>query len=638
MSIILRIDNNSTFIEGKLNSPTYKALKRTLGYIPEDAIFRMRNIKQKKGWTWDGYVTTICYDERHCKCPIKKQGTHFPTGLVSNVLAFLKKENIAYKIYDIRKKVDKNTSLEMSDNFEERDYQREVVDECLKRERGVVKMSTGSGKTASSALLIKELGVSPFIFYVPSIDLLKQAQDELQKMLTQNGKPLEVGIIGGGYCDIKDINVMTIQTAVRACGQEYIKYDDEEALKEDPASILESNRKDVLDLIMSSKGMICDECITGDTLIHTEKGKVRIDKVDALSCKKVLSYNGKLTVWRNIEQFLPRGKKKTVKIEFESGRILRCTYDHPLMTRTGWKETRKLQLGDEAVTLANETLDRIIGIKEGSEVEVYDINVEETHCFFANDILVHNCQHWEASTCQIISDYSVSARYKFGVSATPARDKGDDILIDACFGRVIKEINASYLIESGYLVQPNIYFIPVKAGRTQGHTYQSIYSKNIVENIVRNNYISNIAQKLYMNGDSILILVRIIKHGNMLKEIIPNSVFIHGSHSAKHRKKHLDLIRSGQPSITIASVILDEGIDVRPLNTLILAGSGKSQTRALQRIGRTLRPYTYDDGKKKTHATIIDFEDHYKYMLAHSRRRKKMYQTEPKFNIEYLEI
>ena len=85
--------------------------------------------------------------------------------------------------------------------------------------------------------------------------------------------------------------------------------------------------------------------------------------------------------------------------------------------------------------------------------------------------------------------------------------------------------------------------------------------------------------------------------------------------------------------MTLASTIFDEGIDCRPLDTLILAGSGISQTRALQRVGRTLRPY---DGKEE--ATVIDFEDNCKYMLKHSRKRRKMYETESRFDIKYLDI
>ena len=87
-------------------------------------------------------------------------------------------------------------------------------------------------------------------------------------------------------------------------------------------------------------------------------------------------------------------------------------------------------------------------------------------------------------------------------------------------------------------------------------------------------------------------------------------------------------MRKGEPQITIASVIFDEGIDVRPLDTLILAGGGKSPTRALQRIGRILRPY---EGKKD--AIAVDFMDNCKYMQSHSKRRLSIYKTEEEFKI-----
>lgn len=90
---------------------------------------------------------------------------------------------------------------------------------------------------------------------------------------------------------------------------------------------------------------------------------------------------------------------------------------------------------------------------------------------------------------------------------------------------------------------------------------------------------------------------------------------------------------SSSSSITIASSIFDEGIDVKPLDALILAGGGKSQTRALQRIGRVIRPF---DSKKD--AVVVDFFDDMKYMRNHSKKRIKMYGTEKRFNIKNLEI
>ena len=79
-------------------------------------------------------------------------------------------------------------------------------------------------------------------------------------------------------------------------------------------------------------------------------------------------------------------------------------------------------------------------------------------------------------------------------------------------------------------------------------------------------------------------------------------------------------------------------MDVRALDTVILAGGGKSRVRAMQRIGRIMRPYTDPvTGQKKTTATAIDFCIHQKFLLAHSKQREKMYKTEPEFNIVHID-
>jgi superfamily II DNA or RNA helicase len=59
--------------------------------------------------------------------------------------------------------------------------------------------------------LISKIKTVPFIFFVLSSDLLEQAYDDLSSCLN-----VPIGKIGGGVCDIRDINVMTIQTAIRA--------------------------------------------------------------------------------------------------------------------------------------------------------------------------------------------------------------------------------------------------------------------------------------------------------------------------------------------------------------------------------------------------------------------------------------
>ena len=642
LPIKLMVTNTATYVEGEISKDLYDGLRKELGYTPDDAHFRIKYVQQKTKQKWDGHISLVHRNKRYCRCEVKKDGIHFPTGLYSKAIAFLKRYSVPYQTFDKRKKNQSNLSLEMSKDFELRDYQQDIIYKAANQERGIIKLATGGGKTSVSAAIIKEIGEAPFIFYVPSIDLMKQAQDEFQKFLLYNGMNAEVGSIGGGVFDPKEITIMTLQTAVRACGSKYIRYDDEESKNKE--EFLEEKRKDILDLIMSAKGIIVDECVTGDSIVHIKNhGDVKMSELNNFIGEDILSFNGTNVVWEKITCFMEKGKKNLIKILLDSDKYIKCTKNHLIKTQRGWVQAGSIRQTDRVLSCANvDACDiKYVGIKKIEKIEsdyVYDITVENTHCFFANGLLVHNCQHVASPTCQTISDYSVSARYRFGVSATPFRDQNDDILIDACFGKQIADISASFLIERGYLVKPDIYFVDVKAECEKQFAYQAIYKKSIVENQVRNEYISNIANNMYQNDKTILVLVKQLAHGKLLQSMIPDSVFLHGVHSGKKRKEHLDKMRRKEAPVTIASVIFDEGIDCRPLDTLILAGSGKSPTRALQRIGRTLRPYTSPSGEKKEAATIIDFMDHYKYLRDHSNRRKNIYKTESLFNVSNLEI
>jgi superfamily II DNA or RNA helicase len=485
----LIVNNVTTRIDPPIKGEHHAILKKKLGYQPEESFWMTRNSK-----FWDGWISTLCFDRARCRCVDKKEGMHFPTGSLSIVREYFNQNGISYVIDDIRPKVVKAKKFSTSDSVSLRDYQKRIVDSAVKKGRGIIKAATGAGKTIISAAIIAELDVVPAVFLVTSRDLMHQARKELSAVILENGKSANVGAIGGGVFEPSDITIMTVQTAVRALGGSYKKYDEEEDIEEDSA--FDDHKKDTI--------------------------------------------------------------RKLIK-------------------------TCKVMISDEV-------------------------------------------QHWSAETCQIVSNSMGEARYRFGVSATPWRDQGDDILIDGCFGKPVAEVSASELIKSNVLVKPSIYFIPLSSN--MGGSYQDVYKKCIVQNDQRNHIITSMAEQLYKANRKILILVRIIEHGKMLEKMIPNSVFISGETDKKKRDGILEKMRAGYPGIVIASTIFDEGIDVRPLDALILAGAGKSPTRALQRIGRVIRS---NPGKKD--AIVIDFFDDVKYLRAHSKKREKLYRSESEFAV-----
>ena len=76
-----------------------------------------------------------------------------------------------------------------------------------------------------------------------------------------------------------------------------------------------------------------------------------------------------------------------------------------------------------------------------------------------------------------------------------------------------------------------------------------------------------------------------------------------------------------------------EGLDIPRLDCLILAGGGRSSTRAFQRIGRVLRLYP-----GKTRGIVFDFEDATPMLRRHSDIRKKLFRTEPKWELKYFNL
>lgn len=637
-SVTLRVTDTVTYVIGKMNKDLYKEFKKTLGYKDPNAVWR-----GKKSANWDGYITTVCYSKTHCRCAIKKDGVHFPTGVYSRALDFFRAYAVPVKTIDDRVVVKTNVlDIKTSNDFSARLYQAETINKAVKQQRGIIRAATGSGKTAMGAGIISALSISPFIFYVTSQDLLNQAKEEFEKFLTMNGKPLEVGVIGGGKCDIRDINIMTVQTAVRALGEKYQKFDDEDEAED---ASLKDKYDIIANLIHEAKGIIADECVAGDSLVTIRNfGQKRMDELKNFVGQDILSFDGSNVVWKKITHYFDQGKKEVFKIELESGEFIECTGNHPIMTQDGWKEASNLILTDKILYCANVNVEDLqanyVDIKTISKngiKNVYDITVEDTHCFFSNNILVHNCHHWASTTCQIISDHSYNARFKYAMSATPFRDMGDDLLIDACFGKVISDINASFLIREKILVKPTIYFVHTKKKQIDEDEsdYPTIYKECIVLNEERNLIIANLTQSFMKEGRQILILIKNIEHGELLQSLIPGSVFISGRDGGKKRKAHLEDMRLKKNQVCIASSIFDEGVDVKALDTLILAGSGKSQTRALQRIGRVIRSYQDPvTGVVKKDAYVVDFHDNVKYLLSHSKARRRIYETEPEFVIK----
>ncbi len=197
------------------------------------------------------------------------------------------------------------------------------------------------------------------------------------------------------------------------------------------------------------KVYVIDECLTGDSLVLTADGPMRIDN-PAIAGKQVLSYNEVSQTWefKRAVRWLDQGTRSILEIQ-TTQRTIRCTTNHLIRTTTGWIAAGSLQAGhqilspapvisslarradlflwstqqsfthiQESVTVDSThilpwdqprrasywptcdpfpfqpwttNLERVVSVRPAGVEQVYDIEVEDNHNFVANGLLVHNC-------------------------------------------------------------------------------------------------------------------------------------------------------------------------------------------------------------------------------------------------------
>lgn len=483
----------------ELTNEIHDELNDSLSYPVQNARFILQNMNKQKFHNskkeWDG-IRRLYWK----KGPMGL----FYTGMLAGVVDVLKKNGIKFYFEDERVKPEANCpqlKFLPPEDFEQRKYQSWTVDLSYKASRGIIEAATGSGKTLMAVELIGKIQTTPFLFTVLSTDLLEQAHDTLSSCLN-----VPVGKIGGGFCDIKGINVITIQTAIKALNydnkdfkiKEYQFDDDDQETWDDPTIQSSNKARDITKLIEECKGVFVDEC-----------------------------------------------------------------------------------------------------------------------------------HHAAAKTVRSFLSSAKNSYWRFGGSATPYREDGEEMMLQAIFGKKIVKINASYLIKHGYLVKPYIFDLQMFGDYENYKTYPSIYSHNIVNNKRLNEQTIRLANHFESMGLTTLILVKEYEHGDNLLAIKPNIPFIKGNQSRMCRKNAINDLRSGQTKVAIATTLADEGLDIKRLGAVIIAGGGKSITRVYQRVGRTLRTF-----ENKDKAFVVTFKHHCKFLDKHGSRVSTLLKKEEEFVVK----
>ena len=140
-------------------------------------------------------------------------------------------------------------------------------------------------------------------------------------------------------------------------------------------------------------------CFVGETLIETSEGKKRIDEIkvgDFVHTRKGLKKV--LNVWDN-------GIKNVRKYTM-NGKVVECTDNHLIFTKNrGFVKAFELNEEDKFLMFENNNVENSFVSDEKTRLEkVFDLEIEDEHEYFANEILVHNCadalEYWICELCR----------------------------------------------------------------------------------------------------------------------------------------------------------------------------------------------------------------------------------------------
>lgn len=236
-------------------------------------------------------------------------------------------------------------------------------------------------------------------------------------------------------------------------------------------------------------------------------------------------------------------------------------------------------------------------------------NIETgTGNYIAGGILVRNCHHATADTYNRIMD-RFSARYRFGVSATPDKT-GDFALSLNVLGPIVHETKPD---DVDRLIKPKVIRVSTKFGfGFRGHVsrWQRSNYPQMIDALIRNpdrneQIVRNICENA---GHHQLVISKRLEHLAILSELLEEESFsdpvvtIIGNDKNDARKQAKALIES-EPCVVL-STLADEAMDIPRLDRMHLTFPQRNAGLVTQQVGRVERKHP-----DKKDAIIFDYVD-----------------------------
>lgn len=265
-------------------------------------------------------------------------------------------------------------------------------------------------------------------------------------------------------------------------------------------------------------------------------------------------------------------------------------------------------------------------------------------------VFFDECHHFQADTWRKAMT-KADAVYKIGLSATIA-DDGDSearteaVALSSVTGPVLYSLEASDLIEAGWLCQPRITFLTAaEVDVDEWGSFAQQYKQAITLNAGRNAQIVELCADHVERGERVLVTLRFLDHVATLKRLLEEAGLtvakVVGATPAGKRAELIAEVRDGVKDVLIGTVF-GEGVDLPWLDVVVVGDGFASDVLTAQRL-RCLTPYDPETLASRRApmnpariVDVYDFADVSAKMLAkHSAARLAEYKRHRAFLVRW---
>lgn len=254
-------------------------------------------------------------------------------------------------------------------------------------------------------------------------------------------------------------------------------------------------------------------------------------------------------------------------------------------------------------------------------------------------IIVDECQHCCGSPTRVTQFYKVlsnlSAKYKYGLTATPKRADGLEKSMFALLGGKVHEVMRSEVADTTCPIKVSVIptgWYPDYDCVLMGDG--TIDYNKVIDNMIHDDgrfgVVWSAIAGLYHAG-AVMVLANRVEYLQRLcdaynKGQAGNAICLSGQGQSKkakeERKQALAALNSGELDCIFATYLLaKEGLDVPNLRYVVFSTPEKDETTVIQSVGRVGRKA---DGKD--HGTVIDFVDNFGMYQGWAKKRAGYYK------------